>query len=109
GKGSPPADPSAGYGGDGGPAVMAELNHPAGLAFDPNDNLYIADYANRAVRKVDAATGLISTVAGQALITKINGNFVDARDLALPVKDGRQAKSGYLASPLAVAADMNDL
>ena len=53
-----------GYGGDGGQAVNAELNNPVGIFFNPaNKSLYIADYANFRVRKVDA-TGVISTFAG---------------------------------------------
>ena len=52
-----------GYSGDGEPATKAELNIPAGLAFDRNGNLYIADRANHRVRKVDKK-GIITTVAG---------------------------------------------
>jgi trimeric autotransporter adhesin len=52
-----------GYSGDGGPAKLAELNNPEHLAVDASGNLFIADWGNRHVRKVDAA-GLISTVAG---------------------------------------------
>ncbi|MFQ5451638.1 MAG: hypothetical protein ACE5E9_13505 [Nitrospinaceae bacterium] len=52
----------AGFIGDGGPAIQASLNFPAGLAFD-RGNLYIADRNNHRVRKVDAS-GIITTVAG---------------------------------------------
>jgi uncharacterized protein (TIGR03437 family) len=51
------------YGGDGGPATAASLNHPYGLAFDAAGNLYIADSANNRIRKV-ATDGTITTVAG---------------------------------------------
>jgi sugar lactone lactonase YvrE len=44
---------TAGYSGDGGPAIGAELNQPAGLAGDSSGNLYLADYANYRIRKVD--------------------------------------------------------
>ncbi|MER7112661.1 NHL domain-containing protein [Streptomyces sp. NPDC000229] len=54
---------SAGPGGDGGPAVSAQLNNPHGVAVDGADVLYIADADNHRVRKV-AADGTISTVAG---------------------------------------------
>jgi len=50
-------------GGDGGLAIGASLSYPAGLAFDPSGNLYIADTYNSNVRKVDT-NGIISTVAG---------------------------------------------
>jgi sugar lactone lactonase YvrE len=50
--------------GDGGPATQAVLDGPEGVTLDPTGNLYIADSGNRRVRRVDAATGTISTVAG---------------------------------------------
>jgi sugar lactone lactonase YvrE len=55
---------AAGYGGDAGPATAATLNQPAGVALDGAGNLYIADTYNHAIRKVAAATGVITTVAG---------------------------------------------
>ncbi|MGH9615461.1 MAG: hypothetical protein ACRD28_01885, partial [Acidobacteriaceae bacterium] len=55
---------TAGYNGDGIVAITAELNNPAGVAIDAAGNLYIADSANNLIRKVSAASGLISTVAG---------------------------------------------
>jgi len=59
-----PAAPSAGYSGDGGFATSAQLNYPYDVAVDSAGNLYIADTTNTVIRKVDAATGRISTVAG---------------------------------------------
>lgn len=53
-----------GFTGDGGPAIAAALNGPAGLAVDKNGNLYIADMLNHAIRRVDAQLGLITTVVG---------------------------------------------
>lgn len=55
---------SGGFTGDGGPAVNASLNHPSGLAFDSADNLFIADTSNNRIRRIDASTGIITTVAG---------------------------------------------
>lgn len=53
-----------GYAGDGEPATEAMLNDPWMSAIDSAGNIYIADAGNAVVRKVDASTGLISTVAG---------------------------------------------
>jgi streptogramin lyase len=52
------------YSGDGGPAAGASLNMPHEIQFDAAGNLYIAERDNHVVRKVDARTGVISTVAG---------------------------------------------
>ena len=54
---------TAGYSGDGGPAVLAMLNHPTDIETDKTGNLYIADGTNHAVRKV-TAEGTISAWAG---------------------------------------------
>ena len=53
-----------GYSGDNGPATSAQLNYPNAVAFDAAGNLYIVDQGNFLVRKVDAKTGVITTVAG---------------------------------------------
>lgn len=52
------------YGGDGGAAVQARLNFPTAVAVDREGNVYIADTMNHRVRVVEAATGVISTLAG---------------------------------------------
>lgn len=62
--GGPFVAASVGFSGDGGPATDAQLFHPQYLALDAAGNLYIADHSNSRIRKVEAATGLISTVAG---------------------------------------------
>ncbi len=55
---------TSGYSGDNGPATSAQLNYPTGFALDGQGNLYIADSNNNVVRKVAAASGVITTVAG---------------------------------------------
>jgi len=50
--------------GDGGPSTSAGIADPRGLSFDDQGNLYFADTANQRVRKIDGATGIITTVAG---------------------------------------------
>jgi uncharacterized protein (TIGR03437 family) len=51
-----------GISGDGGPAASAQLSSATGLAFDASGNLYLGDGAR--VRRIDASTGIISTIAG---------------------------------------------
>ncbi len=53
----------AGYSGDGGPATLALLSNPDGIAIDVAGNLYINDAGNSRVRKVNTA-GIITTIAG---------------------------------------------
>jgi uncharacterized protein (TIGR03437 family) len=77
--------------GDGGPAAAAGLLLPTGVAIDAANNVYIADGLANRVRKVNAASGLISTVAG-------NGNFGFAGD-------GGQAAAAALFLPQDVAVD----
>jgi uncharacterized protein (TIGR03437 family) len=81
---------SAGYSGDGGPAVKAQLNGPQGVAVDAAGNLYIADTENNAIREVTSA-GLIATVAGNG-IAGYSG-------------DGGQATSAQVGNPVGVAVD----
>jgi NHL repeat-containing protein len=58
---------AGGFSGDGGPAIGAMLDHPGGVAVDTAGNLFIADWRNNRVRKVDPA-GIISTVAGDGSV-----------------------------------------
>jgi NHL repeat len=53
-----------GYAGDGGPALQALLNEPFMCAFDAAGNLFVAEATNHCVRRIDTATGVITTVAG---------------------------------------------
>jgi sugar lactone lactonase YvrE len=75
--------------GDGGPATAASLKQPNQTAVDPVGNLFIADWASRRIRKVDAA-GTITTVAG-------GGQPPDGRG------DGGLATVAHFSYPLGVA------
>jgi GT2 family glycosyltransferase/DNA-binding beta-propeller fold protein YncE len=81
--------------GDAGPATSAHLNTPSDVALAPNGDVYIADIYHNRVRKVDARTHIISTVAG-------DGTFGEAGD-------GGPATEASLAGPagIAVASDAN--
>jgi sugar lactone lactonase YvrE len=61
------------YDGDGQPARQAGLTGPSGLALDADGNLYIADTFCGRVRRVDAVTGLISTIAGDGTEYRYQG------------------------------------
>jgi hypothetical protein len=52
-----------GFSGDGGLVINAQLKYPRGISLDNLGNLYIADYVNNRIRKVDI-TGIITTIAG---------------------------------------------
>lgn len=78
------------FSGDGGLAIKAELYNPQGIAFDANDNLFVADCNNQRIRKV-TATGIITTVAGNG-----NGGYNGDSDNAL------KASLNY---PVSVATD----
>lgn len=82
-----------GYSGDGGEATQAELSYPAGVAVDVSGNVYVADADNNRIRKIEAATGIIQTVAG-------NGTAGYAGD-------GGMAIQAELNSPLGVAVDVS--
>jgi sugar lactone lactonase YvrE len=81
-----------GYSGDGGPAASAQLNGPYGVAIDAAGNLFIADVLASVVRRVDAASGTITTVAG-------NGTRGYSGD-------GGPATSAQLAGPYGLAIDV---
>jgi hypothetical protein len=55
---------TAGYNGDGILATAAQLNNPNEVSFDASGNLYIADWLNHRVRKIDKSSGIITTIAG---------------------------------------------
>jgi hypothetical protein len=80
----------AGYSGDGGPAIMAEISRAGGMAIDKAGNLYFSDVGNNCIRKVDTHN-IITTVAG-------NGT-------AGYSGDGGAATSAELNEPVGVAID----
>lgn len=82
---------TAGYNGDGIVATSAELDKPAGVCIDASGNIYIADFWFHRVRKVDAVTGNISTIAGTGT-AGYNG-------------DGIAATSAQLDKPRKVCVD----
>ena len=82
---------SAGFSGDGQSATQALLDNPAGLTMDVGGNLYIADAGNNRVRKVNAVTGNITTIAGTG------GQSVAG--------DGGPADQAQIYGPYAVALD----
>jgi DNA-binding beta-propeller fold protein YncE len=53
-----------GFSGDGGPATQAQLRQPHSIAFDPQGRLLVCDIGNHRIRRIDLATGLITTFAG---------------------------------------------
>jgi sugar lactone lactonase YvrE len=85
---------TGGFGGDGGPAVSAQLNLPSGAVADADGNLFIADAGNNRIREVVAATGVIRTVAGAG----------DPR-ACLFGGDGGPATSAQLCNPARVVVD----
>lgn len=76
------ANGSAGFSGDGASALAAQFYSPYGVQVAPNGDVYIADLNNRRIRKVDVASGLITTVAGSGLNT-YDGDGVPATTAAI--------------------------
>ena len=81
------------YSGDGGAATAAALNQPTGIALDSATNLYIADTGNNVIRVVNAASGNISTFAGNY---SLGGTYSG---------DGGAATAAGLNQPIDVVVD----
>ena len=80
-----------GFTGDGGPATLAQLNGPIGVALDAADTLYIADQVNNRIRQVPAG-GAINTVAG-------NGTTGYAGDGGAAISAELDAPCGMVVDP----------
>jgi hypothetical protein len=78
---------TVGYDGDGGQAAAAKLNYPAAVAVDPGGNVYIADYTNHRLRKVNGTNGIITTVAGN-LSVGFGGENEDSTTALLYLPEG---------------------
>lgn len=78
----------AGYsGGNGVAATTARLDHPSGLSIDVSGNIYIADSNNNLIRRVDAATNIITTVAGTGA-AGFNGDNINAKKAEFRIPSG---------------------
>jgi hypothetical protein len=86
------------YTGDGAPAASATLNGPGDVAIDGAGNLYIADSGNNVIRMITAATGVITTIAGN------NGGSVCGSS-SDAVGDGCPATQATLNQPEGVTLD----
>lgn len=86
---------SPGFSGDGGPAVNAKLNSPAGIVVDKDENIIFADSGNLRIRKIDKNEN-ISTIAGSPKCHGIGSG------------DGGKAVDSCFDSPISIALDNED-
>ena len=91
-----------GYSGDGGPAMRASLNEPYGIAIDRAGNIFVADRLNRRVRRIDAANGTITTLAGtgEPAYSGDGGPAARAPGLPSPMVSRSMPRSGISTSPM---------
>ena len=92
------------HAGDGGVAVLAEVDQPSGLAFDAAGNLYIAARGEHRIRKVSAATGVITTIAGSST-GAVSGPFGMVVYQGGFAGDGGPAVDALLNDPERIALD----
>jgi sugar lactone lactonase YvrE len=94
-----------GFGGDGGPATSAEFWDPVPSAIAPNGDIYIADYENSRIRKISAATGIVTTVSGSGNCVIVPGPFpIDVCKSGF-AGDGSLATNALLNYPESAALD----
>jgi hypothetical protein len=86
---------TAGYSGNGGQATNARLNEPSGIFVDKQNNIYVAEYNNGTIRRIDAVTNIITTVAGIG-VTGFSGDNGPATDAKLFCTDAVIDKYGNL-------------
>jgi sugar lactone lactonase YvrE len=86
-----------GHTGDGGPATQALLHEPHELRFDRQGNYYVTDTKSNAIRRVDAKTGIITTVAGTSIAGfSGDGGPATKAQLDLPIAVSLDGESGLL-------------
>lgn len=85
------ADPDWGFSGDGGPATKAKFSGPDGVAIDQQGNIFVSDGGNSLIRRIDAQTGIITTVVG-------SGKRAESGD------EGPALEAG-LEAPMSLAVD----
>jgi subtilase family serine protease/sugar lactone lactonase YvrE len=90
-------DGVSGYSGDNGAATKAKIYYGEGTVEDASGNLYLADSGNNVIRKVNAATGVITTVAGNGYGAGMNPGGYSG--------DGGPATKAELGGPFGVAVD----
>lgn len=93
--------------GDGGPSPVAGVADPRGIAVDGRDNIYFVDSSNQRVRRIDAATGIIVTVAGKGKHPPQTGGTLGPPEGRGFSGDGGPAASAMLSDPSGVAIGPN--
>jgi hypothetical protein len=93
---------NCGFSGDGGPAAAALLCQPWDVTLDRRGNLFIADTNNNRIRRVDAQSGIITTVAGSG-----PSNGLEGYGRGSFCGDGGPALAACLNTPIAVAVRDN--
>jgi len=101
-----------GYSGDGGPALAATWGAPKAIRCDHQDNVIVVDTENHAVRRIDAVTGIVTTIAGghrggdgdggpatEAGLERPHGCGIDAQG-HLYIADGMNHRVRVVALPL---------